>query len=216
MDINNGSQPQFLTIVETSLSANQPLTQVQSDKFNWRGIGDQTSLTQFLQSPVDRGGLRGVALEPQRIRSFTVTFNQQEEVAAPRAARTKTAGVRPIRELKVVRTKEGMRPLNVIKNHRLEVSVHGKENVKYTKNILEPHDPAPARAGSPTTKQNIKKVKTNSLPLSGAHDYHRQNGIGDQTPPGKPAHPTSSKSETNIEAPKNQTPPLKQVTIKKV
>lgn len=74
MDINKAS-PKFLIITETSLSANQPLTQIQSDKFMWRGAGDATSLNQFLQSPVDRGGLRGVALEPQRIRSFTVTFN---------------------------------------------------------------------------------------------------------------------------------------------
>lgn len=157
MDINNGAQPQFLTITETSLSANQALTQVQSEKFNWRGIGDQSSLSQFLQSPVDRGGLRGVALEPQRIRSFTVSFNQEPEVAKPRAGRTPSSGVSAIRELRVVRDKHGMKPLHVINNHRLEVSVNGKENDKYTKNILEPHVPAAARAGSPAAKPvNVK------------------------------------------------------------
>lgn len=78
MDINQGKAPEFLIITETSLSANQPLTQLVQEKFMWRGQGDAQSLSQFLQAPVDRGGLRGVALEPQRIRSFTVTFNQEE------------------------------------------------------------------------------------------------------------------------------------------
>lgn len=64
MDINDGAQPKFMIITETSLSANQPLTQIMSEKFMWRGIGDASSLNQFIQSPVDRGGLRGVALEP--------------------------------------------------------------------------------------------------------------------------------------------------------
>lgn len=79
-----------------------------------------------------------------------------------------------------------MKPLNVIKNHRLEVSVNGKDNLKYTKNIMHPHDPIPNKRGPVTKPSPINVGKTNPLSLSGAHDYHRQNGIGDQTFPGKP------------------------------
>jgi hypothetical protein len=67
-----------------------------------------------------------------------------------------------------------MKPLHVIKNHRLEVSVNGKDNLKYTKNILQPGDPqSNNRRGSPTTLPTVEKLKTNPLSLTGAHDYHR-------------------------------------------
>jgi len=158
-----------LIITETSLSANQPLSQVLSEKFMWRGVGDQTSLNQFVQSPVDRGGLRGVALEPQRIRSFTVTFNQEQEFPSSKQARSPSDNINP---LKIVRDKHQMKPLHVIKNHRLEVSVNGKENVKYTKNIMQPHDPE-VKKGNPKTKPATSEAKTNPLSLTGAHDYHR-------------------------------------------
>lgn len=93
-----------------------------------------------------------------------------------------------------------MKPLHVIKNHRLEVSVNGKENVKYTKNIMQPHDPI-AEKKNPITKPNpIIEGKTNPLSLSGSHDYHRQNGIGDQTFPGKPV-PLSKEELAKLKKP---------------
>lgn len=152
MDVNNGVPPTFMVITETSLSANQPLTQIMAEKFSWRGIGDAQNLNSFVQSPVDRGGLRGVALEPQRIRSFTVTFNQETEQPSTKAGRSPLDNISP---LKVIRTKHEMKPLHVIKNHRLEVSVNGKENLKYTKNIMQPHDPINDKIQNPKTKPNV-------------------------------------------------------------
>jgi len=220
MDINKAS-PKFLIITETSLSANQPLTQIQSDKFMWRGIGDASSLTQFIQSPVDRGGLRGVALEPQRIRSFTVTFNQEQEWPSTKAGRSGADNINP---LKVIKNKNQMKPLHIIKNHRLEVSVDGKENLKYTKNIMKPHDPVEARNPNPKTKPDpIVEGKSNPMSLSGSHDYHRQNGIGDQNFPGK-NRPLTKEELAKLEAakpkdcdkPKSEKIALKQVSVKKV
>lgn len=80
LEINNKA-PASIDIVETSLSSNAPLEQVNLEKWQWQAIEDPNSAYQFVQPPIDRGGLRGVALEPQRIRAFTITFNKDPKAA---------------------------------------------------------------------------------------------------------------------------------------
>lgn len=87
---------------------------------------------------------------------------------------------------------------------------------------MVPHSP-PARRGSPRTKPSpILEVKTNPLTLSGSHDYHRHNGIGDQIFPGQPVPPTKEElakkaaSKECAENKKSDKIQLKQVSIKKV
>lgn len=42
--------------------------------FKWKGVDDGSQL-EFSKRPEDVDGLKGVAMEPQRIRSFRITYN---------------------------------------------------------------------------------------------------------------------------------------------
>ena len=59
----NNKLPEKMIIEEMSLSNSMPIYQLYAQKFKWTAIGDEQSLQQPVQSPVDRGGLRGIALE---------------------------------------------------------------------------------------------------------------------------------------------------------
>ena len=65
-----------MTIRELSLSGNQ----LASDNEKWKNthqkkwVGKDDSSRPVFKAPADINGLRGVALEPQRIRTFEVTF----------------------------------------------------------------------------------------------------------------------------------------------
>jgi hypothetical protein len=69
----NNQEPELVDIREVSLSANQYVENMQ--KFAWRGKGDKGP-DQYVPVP-DRGGVRGIALEPMRIRQFKITFNRK-------------------------------------------------------------------------------------------------------------------------------------------
>lgn len=60
----NKKAPASVEIVETSLSSNAPLEQINQEKWQWQSIEDPNNANMFIQAPVDRGGLRGVAVEP--------------------------------------------------------------------------------------------------------------------------------------------------------
>ena len=60
----NNQEPETVDIREVSLSGNQYVENMQ--KFAWKGKGD-TGIDKYVAVP-DRGGIRGVALEPMRIR----------------------------------------------------------------------------------------------------------------------------------------------------
>lgn len=75
VEVNNGLVPTSISVEETSLSSNMPLSQILSDKWMWRGIDDANSLTSLIEAPTDRGGARGIALNAQRLRAFTITYN---------------------------------------------------------------------------------------------------------------------------------------------
>jgi hypothetical protein len=44
--------------------------------FKWTGVDDGSQL-EFNTRPADKEGFKGVALEPQRIRSFKITYTQK-------------------------------------------------------------------------------------------------------------------------------------------
>jgi len=68
--------PNFV-IKELSLSGNQLATSNEAYKKANRWIGDDDASRPIYVPPADRQGLSGIALEPQRIRTFEITYGQK-------------------------------------------------------------------------------------------------------------------------------------------
>jgi len=78
-DVNGEDKiPQDLNIEEVSLSGNQLLTDMQKHIPKWNATEDSNKLP-FNKAPEDKNGFEGIALEPQRIRSFILSYNGAEK-----------------------------------------------------------------------------------------------------------------------------------------
>ena len=71
-----------IEIDELSLSGNMREEDRQARELvhPWKGQDDGTQLP-FNNRPSDIDGFKGVAMEPQRIRTFLISFNQKKEEA---------------------------------------------------------------------------------------------------------------------------------------
>jgi hypothetical protein len=71
----NGALPSSIEIDELSLSANmKEEDRVKRNDKIWKGADDGSQLS-FNTRPNDIDGLKGIALEPQRIRTFLIAYN---------------------------------------------------------------------------------------------------------------------------------------------
>jgi hypothetical protein len=104
-----------------------PLNQIMQDKWTWRGIDDANAVTSLIEAPVDRGGLRGIALDPQRLRAFTVTFNEDPNGLTHmfKRPRDSTDNLSPY---EVSKKKADLRARDDIHNTHREVTINGKKN----------------------------------------------------------------------------------------
>jgi len=60
-----------------------------AEKFRWKGEDDEIMNAKSIsQPPKDKHPIRGVALEPQRIRTFVIEYSPDPEAAAKKAAAT--------------------------------------------------------------------------------------------------------------------------------
>ena len=71
----NGKQPDSLQIEEVSVQGTLLEKDRLKNTFKWTGVDDGTQL-EFSKRPEDQDGFKGVAMEPQRIRSFKLTYNK--------------------------------------------------------------------------------------------------------------------------------------------
>lgn len=167
MEVNGGKAPASLSIEETSLSSNIPLNQILADKWQWKGVDDANAVTSLIESPVDRGGLRGVALEPQRLRAFTVTFNRDPSKLTHTFNRPRPS-FDSVNPMKVIRTKGQLRPTDNIRNTHHEITINGQKNDNYDKNVMGRTKPAPnPKELNPVAKPTI--VKGISVPTVDPH-----------------------------------------------
>jgi hypothetical protein len=75
---NDGAIPKWLTIDEMSLSGNQLMSELRKKESKWKGDDDSKMLNQPINSnPKDHGD--EIALQPQRIRTFVISYNQRKE-----------------------------------------------------------------------------------------------------------------------------------------
>lgn len=77
----NGAMATSIEIDELSLSGNMREEDRQAKELAhpWKGQDDGTQLP-FNNRPSDIEGFKGVAMEPQRIRTFLISYNQKKEV----------------------------------------------------------------------------------------------------------------------------------------
>lgn len=74
----NGDKPQSMLIEEISLSGNQLLSDLTKNYPKWLATEDGSKLP-FSKAPEDQNGFEGIALEPQRLRSFIISYNGAEK-----------------------------------------------------------------------------------------------------------------------------------------
>jgi hypothetical protein len=72
----NFKQPDSLLIEEVTLQGTILEKDRLKNTFKWTGVDDGSQL-EFSKRPEDVDGFKGVAMEPQRIRSFRLTYNQR-------------------------------------------------------------------------------------------------------------------------------------------
>ena len=77
-DVNAGTKPQSVIIEEVSLQGNQPLEDLVKHTPKWESTEDGSNLP-FSKAPEDKNGFEGIALEPQRLRSFVLSYNGAEK-----------------------------------------------------------------------------------------------------------------------------------------
>ena len=77
-DVNAGTKPQSVVIEEVSLQGNQLLGDLVKHTPKWEATEDGSYLP-FSKAPEDKNGFEGIALEPQRLRSFIVSYNGAEK-----------------------------------------------------------------------------------------------------------------------------------------
>ena len=71
----NGKQADSVQIEEVSVQGTLLEKDRLKNTFKWTGVDDGTQL-EFSKRPEDQDGFKGVAMEPQRIRSFKLTYNK--------------------------------------------------------------------------------------------------------------------------------------------
>lgn len=74
----NGALPGAIEIDELSLSGNMKESDRAKKEHHWRGVDDGSTLP-FNERPKDIEGFKGIALEPQRIRTFLISYNQKTD-----------------------------------------------------------------------------------------------------------------------------------------
>jgi hypothetical protein len=74
----NDAIPSSIEIDELSLSGNMKEEDRIKKEHHWTGQDDGSQLP-FNTRPNDIDGFKGVALEPQRIRTFLISYNQKKE-----------------------------------------------------------------------------------------------------------------------------------------
>jgi hypothetical protein len=67
-----------MLIEEVSLSGNQVLSDLTKRYPKWEATEDGSTLP-FNKAPEDKNGFEGIALEPQRLRSFIISYNGAEK-----------------------------------------------------------------------------------------------------------------------------------------
>lgn len=70
----NQKQPDALAIEEVTIQGTISEKDRLKNTFKWTGVDDGSQL-EFSKRPEDQDGFKGVAMEPQRIRSFKLTYN---------------------------------------------------------------------------------------------------------------------------------------------
>ena len=80
-DVNNGNLPSTTVIEELNLSGNMLLSQLQRWHTSWSSQDDKNTFLNNI-APADMNGLDGVALEPQRLRTFIISYNGAERTNA--------------------------------------------------------------------------------------------------------------------------------------
>jgi hypothetical protein len=73
----NDCTPQSVLIEEITLSGNQLLSDLNKSYPKWEATEDGSTLP-FSKAPTDKNGFEGIALEPQRLRSFIISYNGAE------------------------------------------------------------------------------------------------------------------------------------------
>lgn len=76
----NQNLPDSLTIEEVTIQGTMSEKDRLKNTFKWTGVDDGSQL-EFSKRPEDQDGFKGVAMEPQRIRSFKLTYNQRDAKA---------------------------------------------------------------------------------------------------------------------------------------
>ena len=71
----NGKQADSVQIEEVSVQGTLLEKDRLKNTFKWTGVDDGTQL-EFSKRPDDQDGFKGVAMEPQRIRNFKLTYNK--------------------------------------------------------------------------------------------------------------------------------------------
>ena len=71
----NGKQADSVLIEEVSVQGTLLEKDRLKNTFKWTGVDDGTQL-EFSKRPDDQDGFKGVAMEPQRIRNFKLTYNK--------------------------------------------------------------------------------------------------------------------------------------------
>jgi len=69
----NGDVPEGLSIMEVTLQGNLDKNATEAKRFKWRGL-DDGSILPYSKAPKDMANFMGIALEPQRIRTFKIDF----------------------------------------------------------------------------------------------------------------------------------------------
>jgi hypothetical protein len=65
--------PEGLSIMEVTLQGNLDKNATEAKRFKWRGL-DDGSILPYSKAPKDMANFMGIALEPQRIRTFKIDF----------------------------------------------------------------------------------------------------------------------------------------------